>query len=387
MDSVFSNEFNVIYVRVVQGCNLNCTHCFTLGNKDPYMLTDIQHVEKFLSSIKNNVNPKKATFYIHGGETFLAPYEHLKNVNNIIRNTFGETPKDIVPQTNLLYKIDDEFINFIKDEYRSTVGVSWDADIRFGSIAINKKTDQENLFFGNLKKLLDAGIKVHISITAQKYLLNYDPLEIVKMFDGVDSIDFELLTTFDEQTKNLKPNNLKWASWLDRLVDYYQHNDTSWCLPQIDLFTKTLITGQMFDCKCNCCDKRTFTLNPNGTVGFCPDKTYVEPISTVDEMVNDWETFQSKAVDVIINKLLEKTEHEMCFKCDHYDICGGNCESSLFDETDECPLSKKVISRIRNNKETFIRLYENKAKVNLTELRKNYNELSGNYSTDSYRTN
>jgi radical SAM protein with 4Fe4S-binding SPASM domain len=377
MQTVFSNEFNVIYVRVVQGCNLNCDHCFTLGDKDPYMLTDTNHVNKFLQSIKNNVDPKKATFYIHGGETFLAPYEHLKEVNDIIRKTFGSMPMDIIPQTNLLYKVDDEFIEFIKKEYRGTLGVSWDADIRFGSISINKKTEQEDLFFSNFKKLIEAGINVHISITAQKYLLSYDPLEIVRMFDGADSIDFELLTTFDEKTRNLKPNNEKWANWLNKLVDYYEKNETNWCLPQIDLFTKSLINGKLFDCKCNCCDKRTFTLNPNGTVGFCPDKTYIEPVSNVDEMINDWKKFEDKAVEVIINKLTEMTQHEMCFSCEHYDICGGNCDASLFDETDECPLSKKVISRIRNNKQTFIKLYENRALKNLTELRKNY-ELYSN---------
>lgn len=370
--NIFSSEFNVIYLRVVQGCNLNCTHCFTLGNKDPYMVTDVTYIKDFLSAIKENVNPQKATFYIHGGETFLAPYSHLAEVNQVIRSTFPSIKMDIIPQTNLLYNIDDEFIQFLKTEYASTVGVSWDADIRFGSIAINKKTDQEDLFFGNLKRLLENGIKVHIAITAQKYLLNYDPLEIVKMFDGVDSIDFELLTTFDEQTRSLKPNNKKWAVWLEKLVDYYQHNKTTWCLPQIDLFTKTLMTGNMFDCKCNCCDKRTFTLNPNGTVGLCPDKTYVEPFSTTTEMKQDWATFQNKSLDVIMKKLIEMDEHTMCYTCEHYDICGGNCDASLFDDSDECPLSRNVISKIRNNKQVFIKLYEEKAKKNLTELRDDY---------------
>lgn len=373
--NVFTQEFNVIYLRVIQGCNLNCKHCFTLGNKDPYMLTDLNYVEEFLQSIRKNVSPKKATFYIHGGETFLAPFSHLSAVNEIIKKYFFDIPKDIVPQTNLLYKIDDEFINFIKDEYRSVIGVSWDADIRFGSVSINKKVEQEKLFFGNLKKLIHNGIKVNIAITAQKHLLDYNPLEIVKMFDGVDSIDFELLTTFDEQTKNLRPNNKKWANWLDKLVDYYENNETTWCLPQIDLFTKTLISGQLFDCKCNCCDKRTFTLNPDGSVGFCPDKTYIEPISNTKEMVLDWKTFEQKGVEVRINKLIEMKNHEMCFSCEHYDICGGNCDSSLFDETDECPLSKKVISRIRNNKENFIKLYNIRAKNKLVELRKDYDEI------------
>jgi radical SAM protein with 4Fe4S-binding SPASM domain len=374
MQSIFSKEFNVIYLRVVQGCNLNCSHCFTLGNKDPIMVTDKKQISDYLGAIKKNVDPEKATFYIHGGETFLAPLEYLADVNKIIRDTFPTAKIDIVPQTNLIYKVDQAFVDFIKTEYRGTIGVSWDAEIRFGSVAINKKSEQEALFFKNLKTLIDNGIKVHIAITAQKNLLNYDPLEIVSKFDGVDSIDFELLTTFDDQTRSLRPNNKKWAAWLDKLTEYYQNNNTTWCLPQVDLFTKTLMTGKLFDCKCNCCDKRTFTMNPNGTVGLCPDKTYVEPFSTVDEMVNDWDTFQSKSLEIIMNKLVELEEHDMCYKCEHYDICGGNCDASLFDDTDECPLSKKVIGRVRNNINRFIEIYENKAKPNLTELRDNYNE-------------
>lgn len=370
--SIFTTEFNVIYLRVVQGCNLNCTHCFTLGNKDPIMFTELDVIERYLTAIRKNVNPQKVTFYIHGGETFLAPLEYLAKVNAIIRKIFPDIKMDIVPQTNLIYKIDDEFIDFIKREYRGTMGISWDADIRFGSVAINKKTEQEQVFFKNLKKLIDAGIKAHISITAQKNLLNYDPLEIVEKFHGADSIDFELLTTFDDQTRSLRPNNKKWADWLYRLVDYYENNEVSWCLPQVDLFTKTLMTGKLFDCKCNCCDKRTFTMNPNGTVGLCPDKTYVEPFSTVDEMYTDWAAFEAKSIDVIMKKLMELEEHEMCYKCEHYDICGGNCDASLFDDTDECPLSKKVIGRVRTNINRFIQLYEIKAKSNLTELRDNY---------------
>jgi len=381
MNSIFTTEFNVVYLRVIQGCNLNCDHCFTLGNKDSIKITELSVIEKFLTSIRNNVNPQKVTFYIHGGETFLSPLHNLKSVNELIVRIFPDIKMDIIPQTNLIYKIDEEFINFIKEEYNGTIGVSWDADIRFGSVSINKKVEQEKLFFTNLRKLIDSGIKVHIAITAQKHLLNYDPLEIVKMFDGVDSIDFELLTTFDEQTRNLRPNNVKWAAWLYKLVQYYENNNPTWCLPQIDLFTKTLMNGKMFDCKCNCCDKRTFTLNPNGTVGLCPDMTYVEPFSTVEEMFNDWQSFESKSLDLIMKKIVAQNEHVTCFECEHYDICGGNCDASLFDDTEECPLSKSVIGHVRNNINKFIQIYETKAKPKLTELRENYEQDTRNYST------
>lgn len=366
--SVFDRTFNVIYIRTVQGCNLNCTHCFTLGNKDPIQITDFKLIEGYLQAIKDNVDPQKVTFYIHGGETFLAPLSYLAKVNQCIRDTFPGINMDIIPQTNLTLTVDDEFIQFIKDEYRGTIGVSWDADIRFNTI------NQEHRFFRNLAKLIDAGIKVHIAITAQRHLLNYDPVVIADMFKGVDSIDFELLTAFDEKSRDLKPNNVTWSNWLDRLVDYYQHNPTTWCLPQVDLFTKSIRDNKIYDCKCNCCDERTFTLNPDGTVGLCPDRTYIEPLATVESIQRDWADFESKATEVITEKVLQSHLHEMCYSCEHYDVCGGNCEYDLFDDTEECPLSRKVVTRVRNNIETFSRLYDDKAKINLTELREDYHE-------------
>jgi radical SAM protein with 4Fe4S-binding SPASM domain len=331
------------------------------------MFTPFETVDKYLAAIRKNVNPQKATFYIHGGETFLAPISYLRDITKLIHKHYPDIRKDIVPQTNLTFKIKQDFLDYIREDCYNSLGVSWDADIRFD----NKK--QEDLFFKNLKILLDEGIRVNISITAQRHLLNYDPIEIAKMFEGVDSIDFELLTTFDEKTRDLKPNNKLWADWLDRLVDYYQHNEVSWCLPQVDLFTKTLIHGQLYECKCNCCDKRTFTLNPNGTVGFCPDRTYIEPQATVDDLTDNWQLFEEKGAKIISEKMFDE-QNAMCFSCEHYDICGGNCDSTLFDDTDECPLSKKVVSRVRNNINRFAHLYNERAKSNLIELRTDYEQ-------------
>lgn len=366
--TIFNREFNVIYVRVVQGCNLNCSHCFTLGNKDPIMITSLDVIDKFITPIATNVAPEKATIYIHGGETFLAPVPYLRDVNALIRKRFAHTKLDIIPQTNLTFKITDEFIAFLKEEYRGTVGVSWDANIRFD----NDK--QERLFFRNLRKLLDNDIDVHIAITTTKYLLDYDPLDLVKPFDGVKSIDFELLTVFDDKTLDLKPNNKLWAAWLDQLVEFYQQGTTTWCLPQVDMFVKQMLTGNIVDCKCNCCDRRTFTLNPNGTVGLCPDMTYIKPISNVGEINRDWSAFESAALNVIVDKIDKQQQHDLCYTCEHFELCGGNCELALFDDTDECPLSRKVVSRIRDNLNTFETLFRDKATHNLTELRDDYNE-------------
>lgn len=361
---VFDQEFNVIYVRVVQGCNLNCEHCFTFGNKDPFKLADLNDIFKYLKSIKENVNPRKAVFYIHGGETFLAPVNYLSDVNKIINEIFKDVEIHIIPQTNLLINLTEDHLNLIKYQYHGEIGVSWDYKIRFNE---ERFSTSESRFFENLATLLQNGINVAISITVQKKILELDPIELVQKFEGVASIDFELLTIFDEKTKNLKISNIEWAKYLRKIVNYYISNETTWSLPQIDLFTKSILENKLYRCKCDCCNNRTFTMNSDGTVGLCPDKTYYSPISTVDEMFDQWEHFYEKALPVIAERESAKV-NPVCLKCEFYDICGGNCENSLFVEgEDECPLSKSVIEYQVNNLNKFT-LKLNQAYNNLPEL-------------------
>ena len=331
----FNKDFNVIYLRVIQGCNLNCAHCFTLGDKDPYALLDYEVARSFLRQIKSKVSPHKATMYIHGGETFLAPHEHLRKVNEIIREELTDTVLNIIPQTNLMYEVNDEYVDFVRTEYNNEIGVSWDYKIRFGS---EKGDLNETLFFKNFKFLIEKGV------------------------------DFEFLTIFDEKTKNLKVRNDEWAEFYMKIVKYYANNKTTWSLPQVDLFTKSLMENKVFNCKCNCCQHRTFTLNCNGTLGLCPDEAYVRPLSDITEFTKSWDSFEAKARTAHLSHITQEI-HPMCYKCEFYDVCGGNCEQSLFDEdSEECPLSKKVIKFQHQEIELFKEKLK-EAKDNLLELR------------------
>lgn len=365
---MFERNDIVVFLRVVQGCNLNCSHCFTLGNQDQILTTPFEYVEKFLTAIKKNVDPTRGTVYLHGGETFLAKLDYLKQVTSLVHELYGDS-FGIIPQTNLIYTIDQEYIDFIKNHCDGHIGVSWDAKIRFGSIKTEHTLKQEKLFFDNLKLLIAEGIKVHIGITVQKHLFEYDAHEVARMFEGVNSIDFEHLSVFNETTEKLRPNLVQWANWLDKLTDYYQHNEVSWCMPQIDLFVKSIEDGQTYQCKCNCCDRRTFTLNPNGTTGFCPDNSYIDPSSHVNVAHENWELFTEKAHEAFIHRL-STLNTENCFSCEHYNECGGNCEDTLFDGSGECPLSKRTIARIKENHQVFLDLLQNRSTKNLLEFTK-----------------
>lgn len=365
LNNHFNKDFNVIYLRVVQGCNLNCSHCFTLGNKDPYKLLDYKTASDFLRQIKDQVNPRKATLYIHGGETFLAPFSHLEKINQIIREELKDTEVVIIPQTNLMYEINEDYLNFIREQYNGEIGVSWDYKIRFAS---PQSDYNEKLFFKNFKYLVENGINIAVAITVQKHLLDCDILQILPQFEGARSLDFEFLTIFDEKTQKLKVNNEAWSEFYLKIVKFYAENETSWVLPQVDLFTKSFNENKIFNCKCNCCQNRTFTLNCNGTLGLCPDETYVRPISDIHEFRDNWKSFELKAREMHFRHISQEI-HPMCQKCEFYDVCGGNCELALFDEaSEECPLSKKVLHFQQNKIELFNRKLR-QAMVNLTELK------------------
>lgn len=350
MENHFNKEFNVIYLRVVQGCNLNCTHCFTLGNRDKYEMAPLKNVESFLSSIRKHVNPAKAVVYIHGGEPFLAPLSYHREVNSCVRATLRDTKIDIIPQTNLMYKVDQEYIDFIKSEYNGQLGVSWDHKIRFESTT---RGLNEDLFFTNFRTLVDAGIDMAVAITVQRHLLQEDPVVVAKKFSGAKSLDFEFLTYFDDKTRDLKVKNHEWSEFYLKLVQFYSENATSWSMPLVDLFTKSIAENKIYQCKCNCCQHRTFTMNCNGTVGLCPDETYFDPISTITEMANDWPAFTKKAQERHLNQLV-KPLLPLCGSCEYYDFCGGNCETALFEPGDiECPMSKKTLKYQFENINTF----------------------------------
>lgn len=344
---------------------MNCTHCFTLGNKDPFKLLDYGVAASFLRAIKKNVNPEKATVYIHGGETFLAPYSHLEKINHIVKQELGDTRINIIPQTNLMYEIDEAFVDFVKKQYNNQLGVSWDYGIRFNTTS--DKFD-ENLFFNNFKFLIDHGVEIAVAITVQRHLLKSEIEKILPAFNGAISLDFEFLTMFDDKTIDLKVNNKDWSAFYKRIVTFYAENKTTWSLPQVDLFTKSFLENKIYNCKCNCCQHRTFTLNCNGSLGLCPDETYVRPISNIKEMSEDWPAFEMKARTEYLKHITHEI-HELCQNCRFFDVCGGNCEPSLFDDDgEECPLSREVLDFQHQNLDLF-KIKLKQAKNNLIELK------------------
>lgn len=357
---MFSDEFATIFIKVAQGCNLNCTFCVTLGNKDPIKVANLDDVKSFLQAIKKNVNPKKAAVYLHGGETFLAGIPYLKSVCTLIDEILCETECVKIAQTNLLYQFGDELIGFVKEYCNGELGVSWDADVRFNSEV------QERQFFKNIDRCISEKLSVAVAIVAQKQLLKRNPIDVIKQFDGCNTIDFEHLSVFDDATKALAVSNKDWSDWVLEIVKYYGDNETTWALPIVDLFTESLQSGSFFEGKVNCDPTSTFTLNANGTCGLCPDTTYSSPLSTAKEMNSNWSLFEEKCQETILERKYNLAQQ--CYSCEFYSVCGGNMEPELFSGDDECPLSKASIQYQQENIEIFAEKLKS-AKCKIAELK------------------
>lgn len=344
--SIFNQDFFVCYLRVAQGCNLNCTHCFTLGNKDRIDFIQPETAERLIRVIKERINPQKIVFYIHGGETFMAPFKHLEKIFQTIQLYFGDKAI-IIPQTNLLVKVNKEFVRLIKTYCRNHVGVSWDHKIRFTT------GKQEDRFFKNLGFLTDNDVRYSISITLHKYLIDEtDPIEVLSKFKHASTIDFEYLTVFDDKTRMLNQMDMKRYYWyLEQIYNVYLTTNTNYSLPFIDLVYKDVKAGKFTNCKCNCCNERTITMNVNQSVGLCPDYAYIQPISTISEMENDWTAFEQKALNTIVARKVTEF-NPICMKCPSYEMCGGNCDLGLIRE-DGCFINDVLIQNVKKDRDKW----------------------------------
>lgn len=342
--TVFNQESINLFVRVVQSCNLNCTHCFTLGDKDPVKIIDPKTVKDFCQSIRDNVNPKQVKIYLHGGEPFLAKTEVLEEVSEICLTYFPQA--NITIQSNFAFPLSSKQIRFMKKYCNSFVATSWDADIRF-------RTDrQEDLFFKNLERLKSEGIKYTVHMTVQDNLLKRNPVEVVEQFPDAELLEFEHMTVFDDRTRSIAPNNREWDEWYLEVIKYFVDTKPKWELPLLEMFQHNINAHDVFGCKCNCCADASFTLNVDGTAGLCGDTTYWNPLTDIGEMLFEWKTFEDKAMDEIIRRRGYEP-HEMCYSCDLFEYCGGNIEHETFDDSGECVMGRSAMRYQLENQELF----------------------------------
>lgn len=339
----------MVYLKTTETCQLNCSHCFTNGINgrkiyfDPSKTIDWFHR---LHSVQPGITGGSVAF--HGGEPFLAPVNDMRRV--------WKECKDFWPEvwwtttTNLVYNLDDEKRSFMKEALHRGISTSWDKGIRFD----NEK--QEQLWYKNVRTLQDDGHKLTLMISLSRSVLAQDPKEFLQwVIDlGIPYLHLERITPNGNAILNreIMPSNRELDEWFVRLwdasIELEAHKKFA------NLFVNgvlsSFVTATHSGCRCRGCEKKIFTLNADGTIGGCPNSAVDNTFGTIDDDIVRLINSEGR----LENILCEAQRNPLCYTCDVYDVCNGDCHQLAW-EGDVCASPKSLMRRFK--KENNLELY------------------------------
>lgn len=282
---VFAPKFDhLIYVRVFEGCNLHCQHCFIPSN--PKRMTHEQ-ISEIPSLIKDVVKPgSKVLIQWHGGEPTIFGADWMKKaINSLEQNKNFQFIHGI--QTNLI-NYSDEWKDVYKEFFNSSIGVSYDPKIRLMKKNIKETNKEfENVFWKKFQNLLNDNIEPYMVITATKtFFETYkNPYKFYQeMYDkGVKRLHLERVTGTGEARKNwdfIGLTNAEYSKYMSRFMKAYygmkNRADSSFdmfvspfdgILSSIDKLRTKQVGG--YGCWSGKCDTTFHTIDANGYKRGC----------------------------------------------------------------------------------------------------------------------
>lgn len=402
------NYDHMVYVRLFEGCNLACEHCFIPSNPkkiEPSFYQNKGLTETLIkeANIKNGSN-----LYIqwHGGEpTLLGPM--------YLEYAIQQVQED--KRFNYLHGIQTNLINFdqsieewervYKTYFNGHVGISWDAKIRH--IKRAEKNDETNRifeekFWNNVRLAQKRGLSLYMVITATKIFFEEykDPYEFFDFVTekGIKYINFERVTNtgearitweklglsnreyseymskFFKAYVNFKENNVDvelnispFDGLLQSVLSLKQENGELPSLEQIDTSSNlgnTIAKANIWDilsfknqgygCWSGQCDTRFHTIDSNGYKHGCTALTSEQDNKNKElkNVLNDKKIIWigSSAKEQKENILSTRKERQdSCQGCRYLSICSSGCLSvEKFDNSGECSGAKILFETIDN---------------------------------------
>ena len=314
-----------LYLKTTEGCQLQCKHCYNFAKNNSILFFDEDKTIHFLEQCKFD-NTVEASF--HGGEPFLCPINKMEKVVEFTKSKF-----DIywTATTNLVYKLSDKDIQFIKNSFIQKSGevlliTSFDYYLRFSN------SQELKLWENNVKKLVSEGITVQVIVSLDKLTIHtksiIDFYEYFKSL-GVYRFNFERLTFNGNLTNNTSfyPTNKEVDEWLYKaFLEYEKYN------MDIPLFNnvKESVNGNLLGCRARQCRNRVITINADGTIGTCPNDSKINIIGNI----NDYDEYTKSSIRFHLITC-EQNRNPKCYACPYYKYCNGDCCQLKWDDT--CP--------------------------------------------------
>lgn len=333
----------ILYLKTTETCNLNCRHCFTNGINGPKIYWQPEKVTEWLHKFKTITNPTDTIHCeFHGGEPFLVDPSEMRQVWESVdlpNNTWGIT-------SNLVLKLTEDHYSFIKDCLGSRVGTSWDPKIRFDN---NK---QATLWRNNVKSLLARGTTIRLFISVTVDTINIEPIVLLRWIRrlGVQEVSFERLTGNGSANKHpdIFPKNIDQDAWFLKMHEQSEkYGARTWFendfLETIYAKFETGFTaGGTF---CRDCEEKIFTLNADGTIAGCPNSAPEHQFGHINMDINELINNPIR----IENIACERSRNPLCYSCDVFSHCGGDCHQLSWQEN-VCGAPKSLMRKLSNKR-------------------------------------
>jgi uncharacterized protein len=289
---------------------------------------DIGRYRKFLDSAAKSIGDRQVEVVLHGGEPTLVGTAALER---IILETKAALPFSDVQfsiQTNLL-EYDEHLARLVKKHMGGIIGTSFSPFIRFVEL------HELRTWMENLRAAVENGLKPYLIITLSKrYIETVKPQDLINFLtkEGIWGFHFEPLTNDGFATENweaIKPDHVQYDLWKADFADLFITHHIYNVVQKSDIVgkAKVFVNGSLTGCCSRNCYMSVLTINSNGTIGGCPNKSLLQVYGDLDD---EFETILQSPIrrEQILK---ERMRREECLQCDMFKYCNGGCV-----QTNEC---------------------------------------------------
>lgn len=390
---------HMVYVRLFEGCNLFCEHCFIPSN--PKKINELFYENNNLTQelVKNNV-PSGSKLYLqwHGGEPTILGVDYLKKaIDNVEADSRFSYKHGI--QTNLLNfsTNTNEWVKLYKEKFNNQLGVSWDYGIRHiknNQLTSKQSNEQfEDIFWKNIALAKDYGLELYMVVTVTKLFFEHfkNPFDFFEIMEknGIEKLNFERITKTGfarNSWDKLGLSNLEYSTNMSKFFKAYivfknNNLDSRIQISPFDGLLESVIglnsdqelqkssperwdvlsyKNQGYGCWNGSCDTKFHTIDANGYKKGCTalnseednknkDLSKTIKIESIKWISKDSNTKLNKALEVNSFQEFRNDRQKSCTGCDFLSICSSGCLSvEKFDESGECSGAKHLFKTIQD---------------------------------------
>jgi len=333
----------LVYLKTTETCNLNCKHCFTNGTNGAKIYWNTNLVIDWIKRFNaHSPDLDFIHFEFHGGEPFLVPVSEMKEVYNSCNDLWDNMSWGVT--SNLVFKLDEDHIQFIKNELGNRIGTSWDPKIRFDN------SKQSDLWLKNVKTLIDRGVTVKLFISVTQDTVNIEPIHLLSWIKilGVSEVSFERLTGNGNANLHpeIFPSNIDQDKWFLKMHEQSLLYDTKGWFDNEFLeniyskFESNITNAGTF---CRDCEEKLFTLNADGTIAGCPNSAPESHFGRIEDSISELLENPTR----LENITCERHGDIRCYSCEVFQYCGGDCHQLSWQD-DVCGAPKSLMRSLSN---------------------------------------